>query len=67
MCLIGVFGVALGSDEVAVGLVENGEADLAGIALGDWVEIVGVGAGDLEAVEEQGGELGGRCGLRSRR
>ena len=56
--LLGVFGIACGGDEVAVGLVEDGEADLGGSAFGDWVELVGVGAGDLKAVEEQGGELG---------
>src|SRR6202044_2202334 len=35
--LLGVFGIACGGDEVAVGLVEDGEADLGGSAFGDWV------------------------------
>jgi hypothetical protein len=55
---LGVFGFLVGCDEVAVGLVEDGLADFAEGAFGDGVELVGVGAGDLEAVEEHGGVFG---------
>ena len=53
-----VFGIGVGSDELAGGFVEDGLADFAGGALGSGVELVGVGAGDLQAVEEHGGVLG---------